>query len=69
MASKSLMRRCRSLLSQAMIQRLQAAALVGHQVMVAGSGMQLTDAGAVGGVELAANADQVKSPSRMPMAW
>ncbi|HQN45730.1 MAG TPA: flagellar hook assembly protein FlgD [Rugosibacter sp.] len=39
---------------------LQAAALVGHQVMVAGSGMQLTDAGAVGGVELAANADQVK---------
>lgn len=39
---------------------LQAAALVGHQVMVAGSGMQLTDAGAVGGVDLAANADQVK---------
>ena len=38
---------------------LQAAALVGHQVMVAGSGIQLTDAGAVGGVELGANADQV----------
>lgn len=38
---------------------LQAAALVGHQVMVAGSGLQLTDAGAVGGVELGANADQV----------
>ena len=38
---------------------LQAAALVGHQVMVAGSCIQLTDAGAVGGVELGANADQV----------
>jgi flagellar basal-body rod modification protein FlgD len=38
---------------------MQAAALVGHQVMVAGGGMQLTDAGAVGGVDLGANADQV----------
>jgi flagellar basal-body rod modification protein FlgD len=38
---------------------LQAAALVGHQVIIAGNGMNLTDAGAVGGVELAANADQV----------
>lgn len=38
---------------------LQAAALVGHQVIVAGNGMNLTDAGAVGGVELASNADQV----------
>ncbi|MCX7166896.1 MAG: flagellar hook assembly protein FlgD [Rhodocyclales bacterium] len=38
---------------------LQAAALVGHQVMIAGGGLQLTDAGAVGGFELGANADQV----------
>lgn len=38
---------------------LQAAALVGHQVIIAGNGMNLTSAGAVGGVELAANADQV----------
>jgi len=38
---------------------LQAAALVGHQVMVSGSGLSLGDAGAVGGVDLAANADQV----------
>ena len=38
---------------------MQASALVGHQVMVAGSGLQLTDTGAVGGVELAANADRV----------
>jgi flagellar basal-body rod modification protein FlgD len=38
---------------------LQAAALVGRQVIIAGNGMNLTDAGAVGGVELAANADQV----------
>jgi flagellar basal-body rod modification protein FlgD len=38
---------------------MQAAALVGHQVMVAGGGLQLGDAGAVGGIELAANADQV----------
>ena len=40
-------------------QTMQAAALVGHQVMVAGSGLQLSSAGAVGGVELSANADQV----------
>lgn len=38
---------------------MQAAALVGHQVMVAGNGLRLTDSGAVGGVELAAGADQV----------
>ncbi|MCX7163100.1 MAG: flagellar hook assembly protein FlgD [Betaproteobacteria bacterium] len=40
-------------------QSLQAAALVGHQVMVAGSGLELGTAGALGGVELGANADQV----------
>lgn len=40
-------------------QAMQAAALVGHQVMVAGSGLTLTDAGAVGGVELTAAADRV----------
>jgi flagellar basal-body rod modification protein FlgD len=45
--------------SSADSEALQAAALVGHQVMVAGNGMNLTDAGAVGGIELAANADQV----------
>lgn len=45
--------------SSADSEALQAAALVGHQVMIAGNGMSLTDAGAVGGVELAANADQV----------
>ncbi|MCK9387838.1 MAG: flagellar hook assembly protein FlgD [Sulfuritalea sp.] len=38
---------------------MQAAALVGHQVMVAGSGLTLTDSGAVGGVELNSAADQV----------
>ena len=38
---------------------LQAAGLVGHQVMVVGSGLTLTDAGAAGGVELATAADQV----------
>ncbi len=38
---------------------LQAAALVGHQVMVAGSGLTLTSSGAVGGLELSAAADQV----------
>lgn len=38
---------------------LQAAALVGHQVMVVGNGLQLADAGAAGGVELGAGADQV----------
>lgn len=37
----------------------QAAALVGRQVMVAGSGLKLTDAGAAGGVELKTAADQV----------
>ena len=48
------------LLSSSMdAEALQAAALVGHQVMVAGGGLQLTDAGAAGGVELGANADQV----------
>lgn len=40
-------------------QAMQAAALVGHQVLVAGNGLVLTDAGAVGGVDLAADADQV----------
>lgn len=38
---------------------MQAAALVGHQVMIAGNGLQLGSAGAMGGVELGANADQV----------
>jgi flagellar basal-body rod modification protein FlgD len=38
---------------------MQASALVGHQVMVAGGGLQLGDSGAVGGVELGANADRV----------
>ncbi|OHC69782.1 MAG: flagellar biosynthesis protein FlgD [Rhodocyclales bacterium RIFCSPLOWO2_02_FULL_63_24] len=38
---------------------MQAAALVGHQVMVVGSGLKLTDNGAAGGVELKAAADQV----------
>jgi flagellar basal-body rod modification protein FlgD len=38
---------------------VQAAALVGHQVMVDGSGLQLSASGAVGGVELGENADQV----------
>lgn len=38
---------------------MQAAALVGRQVMVTGSGLRLTDSGAVGGVELTAGADQV----------
>lgn len=38
---------------------MQAAALVGHQVMVAGGGLNLTDGGAAGGVELIAAADQV----------
>jgi flagellar basal-body rod modification protein FlgD len=37
---------------------MQAAALVGHQVMVAGSGLRLTDSGAAGGIELKAAADQ-----------
>ena len=38
---------------------MQAAALVGHQVMVAGSGLQLADTGAAGGIDLGASADQV----------
>ena len=38
---------------------MQAAALVGHQVMVAGSGLTLGDSGAVGGLELQSAADQV----------
>lgn len=38
---------------------LQAAALVGHQVMVAGSGINLSESGAVGGIELSAAADSV----------
>ncbi|MBI5109122.1 MAG: flagellar hook assembly protein FlgD [Rhodocyclales bacterium] len=38
---------------------MQAAALVGHQVMVAGSGLQLGDSGAAGGLTLEAAADQV----------
>jgi flagellar basal-body rod modification protein FlgD len=38
---------------------MQAASLVGHQVMVAGSGLQLTDSGAVGGVDLGSAADSV----------
>lgn len=38
---------------------LQAAALVGRQVMVAGNGLALTDSGAVGGLELSGVADKV----------
>lgn len=38
---------------------MQAAALVGNQVMVAGSAMSLTESGAVGGVELKSAADKV----------
>lgn len=38
---------------------MQAAALVGHRVMVAGSGLTLTDGGAAGGVDLKGAADQV----------
>lgn len=38
---------------------MQAAALVGHQVMVAGNGLQLGDTGAIGGVVLTSGADQV----------
>jgi len=38
---------------------MQAAALVGHSVMVSGSGLRLTEAGAVGGVSLSSGADQV----------
>ncbi len=50
---------------------MQAAALVGHQVMVAGSGLQLGDSGAVGGLMLDAAADQVtvtiKDPNGLVM--
>ncbi|MBP9227147.1 MAG: flagellar hook assembly protein FlgD [Sulfuritalea sp.] len=50
---------------------MQAAALVGRQVMVAGSGLKLTGSGAVGGMELAAAADQVvltiKDPNGLPI--
>ncbi len=38
---------------------LQAAALVGHGVLVPGKGMTLTDAGAVGGFDLPAGADKI----------
>jgi flagellar basal-body rod modification protein FlgD len=38
---------------------MQAAALVGHQVMVAGNGLQLGDNGAIGGLVLTSGADQV----------
>ena len=37
----------------------QAAALVGHQVMVAGGSLQLGASGAVGGVDVSSSADQV----------
>ncbi len=50
---------------------MQAAALVGHQVMVAGSGLQLGDSGALGGLTLDAAADQVlvtiKDPNGLVM--
>ena len=50
---------------------MQAAALVGHQVMVAGSGLQLGDNGALGGLTLDAAADQVlvtvKDPNGLVM--
>ena len=38
---------------------MQATAMVGHQVMVPGSGLTLTDSGAVGGLTLPSAADQV----------
>jgi flagellar basal-body rod modification protein FlgD len=47
------------LASSASAEAMQAAALVGHQVMVPGSGLQLGDSGAAGGIELGAGADQV----------
>jgi flagellar basal-body rod modification protein FlgD len=47
------------LASTASAEAMQAAALVGHQVMVPGSGLQLGDSGAAGGIELGAGADQV----------
>jgi flagellar basal-body rod modification protein FlgD len=40
-------------------QAMQAAGMVGHQVMVAGNGLTLTDKGAVGGIELGSSADSV----------
>jgi flagellar basal-body rod modification protein FlgD len=45
--------------STASAEAMQAAALVGHQVMVAGNTLQLADAGAAGGIDLPASADQV----------
>lgn len=45
--------------SSADTELMRAAALVGHQVMIAGSGLQLSDAGAVGGLELSEGADRV----------
>jgi len=45
--------------SQESAEAMQAAALVGRGVLVEGKGMILTEAGGVGGVELAAPADKV----------
>ena len=45
---------------------MQAAALVGHQVMVAGSGLRLGDDGALGGLTLDAAADQVRVTVKDP---
>src|SRR5512146_3106311 len=41
------------------VQSLQAASLVNHGVMVPGSGLQLSNGGAVGAVDLASAADEV----------
>ncbi len=41
-------------------QMLQGASLVGHSVLAEGNNLELTDAGAVGGVNLASKADSVK---------
>ncbi|MDE2600382.1 MAG: flagellar hook assembly protein FlgD [Rhodocyclaceae bacterium] len=41
-------------------QALQAAALVGHGALVAGSNLSLTESGAIGGYDLASSADRVK---------
>jgi len=46
--------------SQAQTQTYQASALVGHSVLVPGSGMDLIGGKAFGGVELTESADQVK---------
>lgn len=50
---------------------MQAAALVGHQVMVNGGGLQLGDSGAAGGITLTSAADQVivtvKDPNGLVM--